>query len=686
MKPQSDPPAEAALRQQAEARLREQEAATCHPPSEADNHRLLHKLQVHQVELELQNHALLELREQLERSLAQYTDLYNFAPVGYFTLASDGAIRTVNLAGAALLGVERAHLIERRLGIFVAAADQPTFNAFLERMLARTTQEHCEITLTREGAPPRYLRLDGVAARSGADWVCQVVAVDISERKRAEAAIRASENSLRKMMEELRDEKERFAKVVATVPGVICSFRLRPDGSACFPYASPAINDLYGLRPEELAESAAPLWAMIHPDDLGHLDAGIIASARTMTPWRDEFRLRHPSKGEIWVEGHSMPVHEPDGGILWHGFVQDITARKRAEEALRESAAIYRAIGESIDYGVWICAPDGRNIYASDSFLKLVGLTQEQCSNFGWGDVLHPDDAERTIAAWKECIRTGGIWDIEHRFRRVDGQYHAILARGVPVKNARGEIVCWAGINLDISRLKQTEEALRHLLEEKETLLREVHHRVKNNLAAIIDLLELQREDMMEGAAYQLEELGNRIHSMFLVHKMLYQSQNLHRIDFQAYLQTLATRLHYAFDPQGTIHFKVAATDVYLDLDTAIPCGLIVNELVINALKYAFPRHRPWLGASAREIAVTADWDGATYTLRVADNGVGLPSDLDWTTTRTLGLRLVRMLGQHQLGGQLELNGAPGTCFSLRFGSRQPKGIDPHDRQNYPDR
>jgi PAS domain S-box-containing protein len=98
--------------------------------------------------------------------------------------------------------------------------------------------------------------------------------------------------------------------------------------------------------------------------------------------------------------------------------------------------------------------PDGRNTYASPSFLKLVGLTQEQCSNFGWGDVLHPDDMARTIAAWKECVRTGAKWDIEHRFRGVDGKYHPVLARGVPVRNDRGEIICWAGINLDISRFR----------------------------------------------------------------------------------------------------------------------------------------------------------------------------------------------------------------------------------------
>ena len=151
----------------------------------------------------------------------------------------------------------------------------------------------------------------------------------------------------------------------------------------------------------------------------------------------------------------------------------EITERKKSEEALRDSERLYHAIGESIDYGVWVCAPDGRNIYASKSFLEMVGINQEQCSNFGWGDVLHPDDAESTIASWKECVETGGTWDMEHRFRGVDGQWHPVLARGVPVKNEHSEIIYWAGINLDISRIKQAEETLQRTLNSLELRVQE---------------------------------------------------------------------------------------------------------------------------------------------------------------------------------------------------------------------
>jgi PAS domain S-box-containing protein len=181
-----------------------------------------------------------------------------------------------------------------------------------------------------------------------------------------------------------------------------------------------------------------------------------------------EFCIRRQSDGEVRIlQAVEVTRLNESGDAEWLvGTNLDITERKRVEEALRSNERMYRAIGESIDYGVWICAPDGRNIYASESFLKLVGTTQEQCSNFGWGDILHPDDGERTIAAWKECVRTGGAWDVEHRFRGVDGNWHPVLARGVPVRDEDGEITHWAGINLDISRQKLVEEKLRESLQE----------------------------------------------------------------------------------------------------------------------------------------------------------------------------------------------------------------------------
>jgi len=156
-------------------------------------------------------------------------------------------------------------------------------------------------------------------------------------------------------------------------------------------------------------------------------------------------------------------------------------------------------------------------------------------------------------------------------------------------------------------------------------LLKEVYHRVKNNLAAITALVDLQAPMIDdETAKAGLAELSNRIRSMTLIHEQLYQSENLSRIDFQNYLETLTAHLRSSYEIYGSIQINVSAGGVEMGLDIAVPCGLLITELVTNAFKYAFPKGRiPETGNC--EITVSAEWDGNAYTLTVADNGVGLP-------------------------------------------------------------
>jgi signal transduction histidine kinase/ActR/RegA family two-component response regulator len=178
------PPTAAELRRRAEERLRAQHPETGQARTDADTQRLVHELQVHQVELEMQNEELQKARDEMEAALEKYSDLYDFAPVGYLTLDREGTIREANLISASLLGIERARLVNRRFGLCLSPTDVPAFNAFLTRVFESQVRQFCEVTLLSEGKPPVAARIEAVIAESGQE--CRAVLDDITEQKRAE--------------------------------------------------------------------------------------------------------------------------------------------------------------------------------------------------------------------------------------------------------------------------------------------------------------------------------------------------------------------------------------------------------------------------------------------------------------------------------------------------------------------
>ena len=218
----------------------------------------------------------------------------------------------------------------------------------------------------------------------------------------------------------------------------------------------------------------------------------------------------------------------------------------------------------------------------------------------------------------------------------------------------------------NITERKQAEEQIKASLREKETLLQEIHHRVKNNLAIISSLLELQSDAIWdEPARAAFQESQNRVRAMARIHEHLYRSQDLARVDMAEYVEGVVDYLSQSYGVY-TIALQIDVSDVALDIDTAIPCGLIINELVSNALKHAFPPdwQRPESGQNQVRVALRLD-DGQCK-LTVSDNGAGLPADLNIKGQESLGLRLVNILSR-QLKGVLEMNREGGTTFCLTF-------------------
>jgi PAS domain S-box-containing protein len=346
-------------------------------------------------------------------------------------------------------------------------------------------------------------------------------------------------------------------------------------------------------------------------------------------------------KAYRWINISAVPLSHPGMRESDHvyTFFQDITDRKNAEEALRQSERLYRGIGESIDYGIWVCAPDGRNTYASESFLKLVGITQEQCSNFGWGNVLHPDDAERTIAAWQECVRTSGTWDIEHRVRGVDGRWHPVLARGVPVRNERGEVVCWAGINLDISQLKQAEAdlrdreaALREVDRQKNRFLAVLSHELRNPLTPITNSLYIldratpggeQASRAKAVIARQVSQLSRLVDDLLDVTRVVSGKMGLQRarFDLALLLRRTADDHRAGFADAGvTFDLRIGREPVWMVGDES-RMAQATGNLLGNAAKFT---------ESGGRVVLTLELDPATATgvILVRDTGMGIHAEL----------------------------------------------------------
>ena len=352
--------------------------------------------------------------------------------------------------------------------------------------------------------------------------------------------------------------------------------------------------------------------------------------------------------------------------------------RQAVEQALRASERLYRAIGESISYGVWVCDAEGNNIYASDSFLRLTGLTLEEYCSPTWIRVLHPEDRARAEVAWQECVRTGGTWYQEHRIRGVDGEYYPILAQGVPIYDDQGQIDRWAGIHLDIARLKLTEQALREADRRKDEFLATLAHELRNPLAPIRNSVYILNAANADPAQRQLARsvIDRQVRHMSLLLDDLLDVSRVTRGQFELKREyvdlrsvcdvAVETARPLIEAKRHTLRVELPAETITLEADP-LRLAQVVSNLLTNAAKYTDAEGLIELSAEVRDSGVR---------LVVRDNGVGLSpesiptlfgmfSQIDSSLDRSqgglgIGLALVK--------GLVELHGGSVSALSAGLG------------------
>lgn len=475
---------------------------------------------------------------------------------------------------------------------------------------------------------------------------------NISAQRQAELALAESEQRLRTLIDDLH--------VGVLIQGP------RAEVLRC----NSATLDMLGLREDQLLsrtslddawdaiqEDGSPLPAALHPTP---------RAIATRQPVRNQVAgLLRPNGERRWLLVSAHPRLDDNGNV--HHVIctfSDITEQKEAEAALRESESTLRSFYDSttLMLGIIELLDDDDILYISNnaSAAAFFGLPPDQIDRRRASDLRLPRKYRRMwIEHYRESERSGRPVTVEYEEQIGDGT-RWLSATVCPIAQAPGDRPRFAYVAEDITERRRTAERISASLREKEVLLQEIHHRVKNNLQVISSLLKLQSSSISDAHALEMfRESQHRVRSMALVHEKLYQAADLARIDFADYLRSLTTYLIRSYNVGPLLRLDIQADSVLLDVEQAVPLGLIVNELVSNALKYAFP------AGSAGQVSI--DLHSVTpghLCLRIADTGVGLPPDVDLWRSETLGLRLVTMLIR-QLQGTIALEAGSGTTFTL---------------------
>jgi len=432
---------------------------------------------------------------------------------------------------------------------------------------------------------------------------------------------------------------------------------------------------LYGwTRAEALGRNSHELLDVSLPDPLEKIRATLLATGS----WTGEFRQRCRDGSIMWVAGYWSVLRDNAGEpVAVIKMNNDITALKTAE-------ATARSLFENAPPGILTVDQAGRIVNVNAMAVGLFGYTREEMIGMAV-EMLLPEAlrarhvGHRAGYALRPHARPMGL-GLDLIARRKDGTEFPVEISLGSVAEHPGDGLVIAFVS-DISARRQLEQErenlvvmLKEALAEKTVLLKEIHHRVKNNMAVISGLLGMQADTMQDGqAAVALAESQQRVESMALIHEFLYSTDHLDRVRFSRYIKQLAHGIcsTYALEPE-LISVVIEAEEIDVGIHRAIPCGLILNELFSNALKYAFP------GGRKGTIRVRfARLESGNLTLSVADDGVGMPVDFDWENAQSLGLRVIRILAR-QIDGQLILDrSVAGTRFELQFPSLAPEDVTP---------
>lgn len=474
----------------------------------------------------------------------------------------------------------------------------------------------------------------------GGKYYLQSIIRDVTKQKRVEQS--------------LQENRQRLEKLLENLPGMV--YRCRNDKDWTLDFVSEGCYELTGYSVDELMNEEWRRYAsLIVPEDRNEVWEKVQEALKQNRPFELEYRIKS-ADGEIkWVWEKGSSIYYPEKkDIYLEGFITDITERKKAQEDLRVKE---KAI-ESSNSSIILVDLSGHLTYANPSFLNnwkygdLSEIEGQRLSRFS-------DNIPKLFSIFSE-LKEKRNWIGEIRARKKNGDLFDVRVSASLVSDNGGSPICMMASLIDVTDRKLAETELRKSLKEKEVLLSEIHHRVKNNLAVISGLLELQAYNTEDKDARDiLQESQSRIHSIAMIHEKLYRSDTLSRIELKNYIGDLVSTIQDTYGKKN-IDIKIHADEIYLNITQAIPCALILNELIVNAFKHAFK------DLEKGRILIRMTKAASSIKLSVEDNGIGLPDNFNVKSQNSLGMTLIKTLIR-QINAEFNILQEDGTKFTIQF-------------------
>jgi PAS domain S-box-containing protein len=575
----------------------------------------------------------------LEENEKSYRELVDNSLVGIYKTNLQGDILFVNDAMAKIFHYDNIDELKENniIKLYKNSEDRLQFINKLKKNGHVTDYE-----LETRGKNGQSINM--LVSASLKDDILSGMSMDITQLKRAE--------------KNLLEGEKRFKTLINNSTDLIRIL----DKKGYIIFDSPSCTKILGY-PEGSFIGKSPL-EFIHPDDLERMKNDLAEVYENRNPGiPTEFRIRKADGEYLHVESISQNmIHVPNiEGIVV--TTHPIQQRKEMEDTLRESEAKYRTLFETDPNYTLLIGTDGIIQDVNKATSDITGLSREELigKHFIELELAIPEDIPVYVENITRILKGEQIKPFESQFRDKNGKIRWGFITLTPIIKDKGISSIMAIIS-DFTSIKIAENRLTNTLKEKENLLREIHHRVNNNMQIISSLLNLQTKYVEdEEAVNVLKESQNRVKSMAMIHEKLYMSDDIAHINFVDYIQSLVKNLFYSYNVENTnIKPKLEVEDITLNMETAIPCGLIISETVSNSLKYAFPNKMKG------EIFISLKSNDDKYELIIRDNGVGLPEEIDFNNLETFGLLLVNNLTE-QIDGELTINRSPGTEFKIKF-------------------